>query len=303
MPFKYEKELITLGNYTQVFSDCSPDVQDEIRNAVLDDTPIGKYIQLCKEDGYKLNQVRLCLREYVQKSYINTAMTAKTLYAVRQLYKSKRDMDFITRYLTGSNLIRIEAEALEKIVYTVLAGGDVSKIDFTYLPKVNVDIVCEGLLLNYPMWLLVGSRQSYTPQTLRLLMRAMSLGINIHPFLQGKWGNEQIAMIIQSSNGLDTSVLFDNINHKFSTEQINTVTQLLQDKHDISFMCSKDKDGEPEFNKYQMWAMMRYYHSGFNPAEHVTPKMTDTEICEVHDYLLADKQRLSGTLGKKSNIN
>ena len=63
MSFRFGPKIITLDNYKEVFKVCSPDILDEIRLAILDDVPIGQYIQLCGQDYYKLNQIRKAIRE------------------------------------------------------------------------------------------------------------------------------------------------------------------------------------------------------------------------------------------------
>ena len=300
MPFQYEKDLITLGNYTQVFSSYSPDMLDEIRNAVMDGTPIGNYIQLCHGDGYKLNQIRLCLREYVDKQYINTAMTARTLFMIRSIIKERKDVACLLPYIKKNNMISIDAESLEKVVQTVLLGADISKIDFIHLPKPSIDTVCEGLKLGYPMWLVLGTRQKYSNQKLRLLMRAMALGINIHPFLEGDWGLEQIGMILQQYVFVNLDVLFQHINHRVTTEQLLAVLALLKEGYDLSFICAKDKRGDLIFNMYQMYAIGKFYKEGIDPVGIITSDMSDSKIEKKLEDILSEKSKLSGSLGKRN---
>ena len=46
MSFKYQMELVTMDNYREIFSGSTVDILDEIRSAVLDDTPIANFINL-----------------------------------------------------------------------------------------------------------------------------------------------------------------------------------------------------------------------------------------------------------------
>ena len=59
MSFRYKSQTVTLENYRTVFKVCSPDILDEIRSAVLDDTSISSFIKPCGNDSYKLGQLRI----------------------------------------------------------------------------------------------------------------------------------------------------------------------------------------------------------------------------------------------------
>ena len=47
MGFLYRGSMITLRNYMSIFANVSPDIQDEVRSAAIDDTEIGEYIAPC----------------------------------------------------------------------------------------------------------------------------------------------------------------------------------------------------------------------------------------------------------------
>lgn len=287
MSFKHRGVLITMNNYLEVFKDYEPDIIDEIRSAVLDDTPISPFIKQCKTDSYKLGQFRMALREYLPKEFLNKKLSGRCIYLLRQCYRDGVDMSPILRYLKGS--LKIENESLEKVIKVVLLGGDISKTDFTLVPKDNVDIICEGLIKKYPMWLCVNTEGYLTESFIRQLMKGMELQVDIHPFLNGKWSEESLVFILSNAKVININELLEYVNYKFTLEQLGIIIDLASDGLDYTLLCLQDEDGSPAFNFYQMDVLSKAIRDGVLCEDMYNPSLNDMDMNDMYESLLEKK--------------
>lgn len=244
MSFRYKSQTITLENYRSVFKACTPDILDEIRSAILDDISISLFIKPCGADSYKLGQLRMAVRELVPTEYLSTYVTGKTIYNIRQGFIKNRDMSDLLVYYSGKGL-KIEAETLEKLSEFCFLGTDISKMDFTIVPTNLVDITCKGLYKGYPMWLLIEDGCTLTESEVQVLMRGLSLGVDIHPFLNGNWSKEAMLLMFSYAKSVDINDILSLVNSSFNNEQIRVLLDLAQRNVPIIKLCMKDTSGTP----------------------------------------------------------
>lgn len=301
MSFKHKGVLITMNNYLEVFKDFEPDILDEIRSAVLDDTPISPFIRVCGCDSYKLGQFRMALREYVPKEYLNSQLSGRCIYLIRRCFKDGIDLNPILRYIKGS--LKLESDSLEKIIQAIALGIDIRKVDFTSVPKDNLGIICEGLLKGYPMWLCVSEEGYLTPSFIRQLMKGMHLQVDIHPFLNGKWSEDQLIFLLSNARGVNINTLLEYVNYKFSVDHLVEIVDLARDNLDYTPLCLQEEDGSPVFNIYQLAVLGTAIREGLLTDELYNPRLSDMEMQDILNDLIfkrnsEKKPKLGGSLRK-----
>lgn len=289
MSFRYKRKVITMGNYKEVFGVCSPDVLDEIRSALLDDTPIAAYIEPCGTDSYKLGQIRMAIREGVPAGLISSWITGKTMYNIRRGVAAGIDMGCLVRYFGV-----LDEDILEKLSEFVLLGTDISKVDFTMVPAKLVNIVCKGLHKGYPMWLIVGNGCCLDENVVDALMRGMALGIDVHPFIDGSWNINMLLLIFSYAGSADLSKVVPYISSKFDIDLIKELLDLAVQGIDISRLASVDKEGYPIYNRYQVYEIGRAIVQGIDTEEMYNPELADLDIC-----LLREGIKKSSNMPKK----
>jgi hypothetical protein len=292
MGFKYRQYNVTLDNYRQIFSECSVDVLDEIRSAILDDTQISNFIKDCGKDSYKLGQLRMAVREFVPTEYLNSRLTARTIYYIREAYKKQLNTQSLLKYIKPKGLT-LEPETLEKLAEMVYMGVDIDKVDFTKIPINLVDVFCKGLYKGYPMWLCISDNMAHTENYIKALMRGMQLGIDIHPFIDEDWSEEQLNVMFLYSGVVDINELLKYITPKFDVEIITELLKLLEGNIPIVDLVVKDTEGYPVFNKYQIIELGQAIKDKVLTKEMLNPTLSDTEIMQM---------RLSKTRPKKLSI-
>lgn len=293
MSFQYKNTIVTLENYKQIFKECTPDVLDEIRSAILDDTPIASFIEECGTDGYKLGQIRMGLREMLPLGYLNPLFTARTIYLIRQCYYSNINAEEILRYI-DKGILLVSSETIEKMMEFIYLGADISNVDFTKVTEDKVELVLTGLLHHYPMWLILDG--DYSISYMKALMRGMQLEIDITPFLDGKWSEQQLFLLFSYKTRIDLPEFLSKVNEKFDVDRLKLLLSLSSMNVPIDTLCVKDFSGYPVYNYYQMAVLgdaimdKTITHAMYNP------ELSDMEMMRLHDIEKRKKKKpkLSG---------
>ena len=64
-------KTLILDNFRKILSNYTVDIQDVVRSAILDGVDISKYIDVCKDNPYRLEQIRLSIKEGLDESLFN----------------------------------------------------------------------------------------------------------------------------------------------------------------------------------------------------------------------------------------
>ena len=290
MGFRYKGKEVTLENYKVIFQNCTPDIQDEIRSAVLDSTNIEKYIELCGDDSYKLSQIRLCLREGVPYEYINVGITGKTLNIIRKAVRKDMDISDILRYMK-KGIVSIDPVSLETLTEFLYLGADIAKVDFRKIPDSLIPKVCQGLLKGYPMWLFEDSKITLTEEYLNLMMKAMRLEIDIYPFLDEYWKDRQLFIIMRNVNSTNINEFLPYVSAKFDEDCLAVLVQLFSSNVPIESLCVVDEEGYPIYNSFQMYEIGQAIADNTVTMEMYNAKLSDKDISVMHEKELEKKNK------------
>ena len=274
---------VTLENYKEIFRDCIPDVLDEIRLAVLDDTNIIPYIDACGSDSYKLGQFRLAIREGVPTRFLSVKLTARAVYCIRRCFANNISLEPLVKYYNGTS-IAIPVDIFEMIAETLSLGGDITQIDFYDVKDDILEIICKGLVRGYPMQMFVDDR--FTQGYIRLLMRGLDLCIDINPFMEDIWEEDQLITIFASSSKIDISLLMQYVSPKFPCETISSLIKIMSNGLDIDRLAYRDSDGYPIYSNYQIEVLgiaLEMMKNGINCEDVFNPKLSDKQMEDMLD--------------------
>lgn len=296
MSFQYHGVMVSLNNYVSVFDglftsearskNSSMDFIDEIRLAILDDTPIGDFIDKCLKlpsGCAKLREIRKSLREFVPIRFINVNESSEVIEAIRSLYVRKGESalgvieSYVQDYINGV----ISSGVLLKIITAVSEDADISMVDFKNVPANNVSAVVVGLIKGYPMWLVADVNMSH--EKMQIFMQAMMLGVDVHPYLEGDWNNQCMQLVISLSSKDYYDELIQNINCNFEHGQLEEIVEAASDNTDFGLLCMKDEEGYPCFNQYQMFVLRKAIKQGVLTKEMYDFRKSDMEMQDLLD--------------------
>lgn len=290
MGFSYKNISITLENYKSIFKECSPDILDEIRSAIIDDTQISKFIKPCGHDSYKLGQLRMASREFIPTEFLNPLLTGDTIYAIRQGFANGISMDALLRYIKPRS-ITVDSSILEQLAQAILLGADIDRIDFTGVLEDNITILLKGLIKGYPMWLLLDDINHLSERQITALMRGMALGLDVHPFVNGKWTDRQLILLFSYAKSIDINDLLQYINYNFSFEILKELLPAAEEKVPITKLCIKDEDGRPIYNQYQISVLIRAIKENCKNNDIFNPSLSDLDMEDILNAEMSYKTR------------
>lgn len=281
--FTYKGRRINLEDVSKVFKNCSEDVRDELRLSALDDTPIAPFIDVCGNDSYKLGQFRLALRDMMPTEYFCTDMTGKGIYLTRQVFKNVDTSlaENLLRYIKDINTLTIYPETYEVLAEFTLLRVDISRVDFTKIPRAQVLDFCKGLQQGYPMWLFVGVDAD--DEKFHILKRAMQKGVDVHQFMDSEWTSEQLFTLLAYADDVDLNNLLQYVNHNFSTAQLEVLLDDIVKGLPVDLITVQDSDGYPLYNEYQMQVLSRAIARGVVTPTLFDPDKSDKEMEEILD--------------------
>lgn len=278
---------VTLENYKDLYKEYPVDILDEIRSAVLDDTPIHDFIEPCVNDSYKLGQVRMALREGVPIAFLRTYLTSITLYNIRQAAKRDIDMSDLLVYYE-----RLEPSTIEILSEAILSGVDISRIDFRDVPMNLVSHFTTGLKKGYPMWLLVQPGVRMTDSKITLLMRGLSLKVDVSQLLSDDWEDDVLVLLFSYAKTVDINAVLRYITPKFSVDVIRELLDLLSEGVDIRRLVVRDADGYPIYNSCQIYALGKAIKEGTVIDSMFNPNLSDWDMTQL---ALWKKNRLASS--------
>ena len=141
---KYRGSNLILDNFRSVMGDYDVDIQDVVRSAILDGVDISDYIESCKEEPYKLDQIRLSIKEDVP-AVLFSSLNGEQLYIIRKLRAKNYNIEPIISQITSG---RLSECYLDFLISWVTKGVDVSGIKLSLIPKKMLEVfdmhLCQG---------------------------------------------------------------------------------------------------------------------------------------------------------------
>jgi len=170
---------VKIENIEKIFSSYSLDIQDEVRSMVLDGLDLVDWVPVCKDNPYRLNQIRLASKEGVDPRFFSIS-DGSVLYGLRKYLKNG---------FSGEELIRFigcgfDSEQWSYILSWAENGYLDKRLALVRTPKRLWSLIDKGLQNNLPMWVFTTGK-NYSVEEMNSLVKIMSNGYTIDRFLRG----------------------------------------------------------------------------------------------------------------------
>lgn len=175
---EYRGKTLLLDNFRTVLKDYSLDVQDVVRSAILDGVDISEYIGACRRSAYRLDQIRLGIKESLP-SIFYSIKNGEILYRIRQLRNGGKDVLCLGNALkkgTGGE------ESLLLLISWVEKEYDIDNIDVSIIPQNMIKSFEYGLQKGFDMKPFNDGR-FYPSDYVRACLAIQANGRDIKPFV------------------------------------------------------------------------------------------------------------------------
>lgn len=138
-------KTLILDNFRRCLSEYSVDIQDIVRSAILDGVDISKYLDVCRDNPFRLDQIRLGIKEGLDEALLS--LNGDALYRVRKLRKSG-NLAEVTRQLSKGSL---SDEHIYHLLDWIQDGRSIHDIELATIPKNLLSVYDVGLSYDVDM--------------------------------------------------------------------------------------------------------------------------------------------------------
>lgn len=293
----YKGKTLILDNFRSILSNYSVDVQDVIRSAILDGVDISSYIQSCKDNPYRLDQVRLGIKDGLAESILKIT-NGNVIYQIRVLRRKGVDLKALEKQLEQGNL------SDTYMIYAlnwIEQGINLSKINLAIIPQKLLPTFEFGLRSGYDMSK-YNNGVSFSPQYIGLCLQIEKEDKSVSFLLKGDW-SEDVVEVLSSFSKVENAIwnnLITNIDRSISKSRLRKLIKLVKVNIDITPL-QKKVNGEYVFSDTCLDLIEEAYSEKLNYKKLIEDFVDeDTMHYELQKMEISSKKGVRGRLRKST---
>mgnify|MGYP000932687291 FL=1 len=189
----FKGSRVTLESISSLFRGYSLDIQDEVRSMVMDNLDLSKWIDVCKDNPYRLNQIRLGSKEGLDPRFF-TILDGSVIYRIRSLEATGFNVGELLAYVG----VGFTKEQWFYIISWAERGLLDSRLALVRTPFSMWGFIDKGLRNNLPMWLFTSGKK-YSDTFMHSVLTLMSNGQPGEKFLNSLWKDETLKLLAEFS--------------------------------------------------------------------------------------------------------
>ena len=291
---------LTLENFRDILKSegYNLDVQDVMRSAIIDGVDLMPFLEECKNNPYRLDQIRLGKKEGIDEVFFSVH-SGEGIYKIRQLQKKGVNLSTLEAHIRRGKL---NEYALDKLIFWTGEGYNLTGLNLAIIPKSLFDVFEQGLEKGFNMKPFNDGRQ-YSADYIRYCLIIMS---NRKPVddLVGKtiWSEESIRVLAKNSRVLSDSkwsVLLHTINNNITPEKLSVLILCLKNDIDIGYFVEPKEHGDCFWSVDSLSLVVKAYESGLSWRKLVKVGPDEDSVQGLYNELkLAKSKKVGGRLLK-----
>lgn len=231
-------EELILDNFRLVLEKFSVDIQDIVRSAILDGVDISPYIKGCNNSPYRLDQIRLCLKEGLDKSLFK--LDGDVLYRIRQMVSNGKSIDGVVSQLNNN----LSKEYLDYLLDWTEIGANLSGLNVAIIPKSLLSTFDFGIRNNFNMCK-YNTGVNYSPSLVKLCLAVQKYGNNADFMLGYTWSEDVVSVLLNNVSMSDYrwSNLMSALTPECSSRRVKALIGLSGSKLRLYRLSERNKDG------------------------------------------------------------
>ena len=189
----FKGSRVTLESISSQFRGYSLDIQDEVRSMVMDNLDLSKWIDVCRDNPYRLNQIRLGSKEGLDPRFF-TILDGSVIYRIRSLAATGFNVGELLAYVG----VGFTKEQWFYIISWAERGLLDSRLALVRTPFSMWGFIDKGLRNNLPMWLFTSGKK-YSDTFMHSVLTLMSNGQPGEKFLNSLWKDETLKLLAEFS--------------------------------------------------------------------------------------------------------
>lgn len=282
---------IILDNLREELSAYTVDIQDVVRSAILDGIELGSYVEECREDPWRLEQIRLLIKEDL-KEEVGTDLSGAMLYKIRCLHREGHNIEGLKKLLASG----MEDEYAEIALDWHSKGYELKGLKISWIPRHLLDIFEKGLMAKMDMREF-NTGVAYDKEYLLALMRLQSDGKSCKLFVDGTWDLKVLQLIEAKAGNLrpnEWAELEKRLRKDMDLQQVSELINCCKQGMGLAWI------GENEvYTAKHLGYIRKAFEKKLDWKKLVGAGKSLTEVEEAYNSMLTEKGRvLSGRLHK-----
>lgn len=289
----YKGKKLILDSFRTILSEYSIDVQDVVRSAILDDVDISSYILSCKDNPYRLDQIRLCIKEGMPDEILRL-YNGSAIYQIRTLKADGVDLTPVVKQLSRGNL---QDTYLLYLLGWIKDGLNISKLNIAIIPQQLLPTFDYGLRCGFDMSKYNNGR-SYSPQYISLLLQIEKNKKSVSSLLSGEWSLDILEVLSSFSKTSDSrwENLISNIDSKISKGRLEKLISLEKQGIDVSGVQRKS-NGIYVLSDKCLDLVLQAYSRRLNYKLLIEQATSEEDMQDMIDRMeVADRTRVGGRI-------
>lgn len=295
----YKGVKVNLSNYNDVFENLSVDAREVVRSAILDDTPLGAYIDKASENPYLLWQIKLGIDDVLDTRWFGVLDSGEILYRVRQMKSKGINVDRVLDFV----YVGMSRDRWEYVLDWYELGVPLEKYNLSILPESLLRVFDFGIRRGFPMHIFnTKYADRYSEDYVKNCLVIMSNKKSIQRFLDGSWDRYILGVLGEYSKSKYYDGLISFVNSNISLSVLEALYSAIRSGVPLDIMkelASVDKDELYLYSKAQIEVVRKAYEDGLDCSNLLDPKLSSKDMEEVVNELkVSQRGKIRGRLGK-----
>lgn len=242
----FRSKKLTLENISIVLEEYSRDIRDEVRSMLMDGIDLTDWIEICRDNPFRLKQIRMAALEGVSPAFFEI-QEGETLYKLRKVIRDG---------FTGEELLPYVGTGLDKeqwsyIINWYQKGYLDSRLQLNRAPKSMWHYLDEGMKQGFPMYIFTTSnhRILFSGEEMRSILKIMVNGGSYKKYLDYEW-NEDLLYIIADTSSEYWFKFYDKNIHNFLPLPVFQGIVRLAKKGFVASELLTNKDGSYKYSEF-----------------------------------------------------
>ena len=293
MSVSLTKVNLTLENYSKFLENYSMDVKDEVRNAILDGIDLVPYVKMCKNDPFRLQQIRLAIKEFpnIKEEFFN--LDGANLYKAREYLRK----NLLSEQAISILRANVDLEGWAVMLELDSKGYDLSKYDFSKIPNNLLREFKWAIQLDIDLSHLA-TGVDYSREFAVACIKLESAGIKTKKFVKEGWNQGTVIAISKYLGYKDIDFVISKLSKNSIPAYVDCFVNLLSAGVSNEKVFEKDYFGYEVFMPSQLKFIAETAREGFDITQMLNPRLSLEEM-----YILKGIERektgrkLKGVLG------
>lgn len=281
---KYKGVDLTFENYATRLEGFSQDIKDEVRSAILDNTPIGDFIDVCRDDPFRLQQLRLAAKEFYP-TWVFKVEDGANIYRIRNL--SGVSVEMVENQVSAG----LPREYIEELISWIEEGVvipedfNMRRVPKTILTHVSTAIK-SGVDPNAIVKLSKGNEEA-AGLYVQIAVKGLSLG----KFEGKNLSNSCLGSVAELAGRPYIGTVVELLEPRSGSEEVEVLWELAKSGFDFSLF-----EGDYYTSMQLSWIHQAFIEK-FDVTKMLDTELNNSELNEIYNTLATDRsKRLSGRL-------